>query len=235
MGIAHCQVVIPSYTNLPADSVVNTWTFSGSGTAIDVATAATPNLKTFYIGNGGVALTGYFSQDLQTSSILFKWYRLSDTSATTPDVTGPGVGHGSPILTVPVSGASGSGTPLPDQCAVALSMHGVTHDLAEHSGPGPRPAARHRGRVFLGPFGTGAVGVDTANHGAVVIPGLMNYLKDGATALMSDTTGTNDLSIWSRKNNAVYSVVGGFIDDRFDTQRRRAHKSTFRTLFGIPG
>jgi hypothetical protein len=39
--------------------------------------------------------------------------------------------------------------------------------------------------------------------------------------------------VWSRADAEVYPVVGGFMDNRIDTQRRRAVKASVRTTFGV--
>jgi hypothetical protein len=40
-----------------------------------------------------------------------------------------------------------------------------------------------------------------------------------------------DWCVWSRSNHKVDPVIGGFVDNRFDTQRRRLETSTARVVF----
>jgi hypothetical protein len=45
------------------------------------------------------------------------------------------------------------------------------------------------------------------------------------------TGGNMRWAVWSRVNHAMYEVTGGFIDNEFDTQRRRGEVSTARSTF----
>lgn len=231
MGIAHAQVVFQSHSGLPADEIVNTWTFAGSGNAVDVAIAADPLLIAFY--NAPLGIAQYLSTDLNLIPTVTKWYRLSDASATTPDVHGAGVGFGSPILITPWTPTAGSGSSMSNQVAIALSYHGSHGNLAEHSGAGPRPASRHRGRVFFGPLNTGCSAVDSANHTLVISESVIAGVTAAAETMRTAAPITANWSVWSRKDNAIYAVTGGFMDNRFDTQRRRMEKATTRTGFGL--
>jgi hypothetical protein len=55
--------------------------------------------------------------------------------------------------------------------------------------------------------------------------------KAMANNITSLTTG--DLSIWSRADAATYAVVAGYVDDAWDTQRRRGLSPTLRTSFTV--
>ena len=38
--------------------------------------------------------------------------------------------------------------------------------------------------------------------------------------------------LWSRANNAMFNVVGGWVDNAFDTIRKRGNAPTARTTWG---
>jgi hypothetical protein len=151
------------------------------------------------------------------------------------DPHAPGTGFGSPIATIPMSNyaaAGGSGIDLPEQVAVCMSFHGVTTDLGEGGGHAARPAARHRGRVYLGPLSATAIAIDPTTGSPVVDASLLTSLGGNAGSGLMPSTAPN-WCVWSRKNAEVYPVVGGFIDNRFDTQRRRLEAPTFRQVYGV--
>jgi hypothetical protein len=237
MAIAHAQVVLPAHSGVARDAIVNTWTFVGTGTAVDVAAAADPLIQAFYLGTGGDGIANQMTAAIDGSSAVTKWYKLSDTSNTTPDALVGGAGRGSPILVTPMPYLAGvlGGDPLPSQIAIAMSYHGVHFGLAEHSGAGPRPAQRLRGRIYFSPLAKTCSTPDSATHAAIVTTGVVSGLVHQATVLMAAGAGlAAEWSLWSRKNNTCYTVVGGFVDNRFDTQRRRAELSTARGTFGSP-
>jgi hypothetical protein len=192
-------------------------------------------LSQFYNGAGsfGTMLSSFFAHNVdRTIPALAKVYQLSATSATDVDVHGVGTGFGSPIQTLPLTAYAdpSTGIDLPEQVSVCLSFHGHTGGLSEGGGTSPRLAARHRGRVYIGPFHAGAIDIDPTTGSPVVKSSLLSVLKDQANLhLMPSTAPT--WAVWSRKNHAVDPVIGGFIDNRFDTQRRRLETATARVVF----
>jgi hypothetical protein len=115
--------------------------------------------------------------------------------------------------------------------AVCLSFHGTlgTVNEIEPAAPaGPagdvHPRARRRGRVYLGPWAdTGAVSAQDANDSPRVGTTLKNAIC--AAALRLDDTsgpgGSGNWCVWSRKDATLYPVQAAYVDDAFDTQRRR--------------
>ena len=125
-------------------------------------------------------------------------------------------GLGPPIVTNFFTLASTAQAPGPQQLCCALSFHANDAAIPEH-GPKTRPKSRYRGRLFLGPLGTTAVSNTGGNKG-VVNPLLQTDLKLIASALL---TAEPSWGVWSRKDKIVRPIVGGWVDDTLDTQRRR--------------
>jgi hypothetical protein len=109
---------------------------------------------------------------------------------------------------------------MPPEVAICLS-----YQAAKISGV---PQARRRGRVFIGPLNTSAMGTDGRPATAFI-----NALVGAADAL-KDPAGAPDWdwSTWSSFDPTVSTVIdNGWVDNEFDTQRRRGRKYTTRTTF----
>jgi hypothetical protein len=214
-------VQLPPSSGLPEDVVVNTfaWTASDLITLRAMTTAAIPSFYNNVHAPGTVTLASRISAKIarSTNGVIVKYY----------DVTThlDGSAHGSPVAIEQFTlGAAIDGTMLPEENAVVLSYHGLLTDLPEEIGT-TRPAARHRGRMYFGPCNT------AVNQGsdASVEPQTNAALRGAALSFLA--LGSAPWSVWSRKNAAMYTVVGGYVDNAFDTQRRRGHKATARTAF----
>jgi hypothetical protein len=81
---------------------------------------------------------------------------------------------------------------------------------------------------MVGPLSFGAVSTSGGAQ-CLVSTGLINALHDAGARLLG-LTGAN-WRVWSRRNAAVYTVATGWIDNEFDTVRRRRIKATARTTF----
>lgn len=142
-----------------------------------------------------------------------------------------GSAHGSPIHETffTLDAAQAGESNLPSEVAVCLSYHADLTDYQQELGV-TRPAARRRGRIYLGPLNTLARTVDATTGRVKVSAIAQSTIKDAATALIA--TGNPNWAIWSRANLLFSEVVGGFVDDAFDTQRRRGEKALARVSFG---
>lgn len=118
----------------------------------------------------------------------------------TPGPTGSPA-HSSPFtLLNPGSGTVG----LPDQVAVCNSFHASLTGVVTHPG-------RHRGRVFLGP------------------PLMADLIRSTTLILDTELAAANwNWVVFSRADWIGRTVSGGYVDDRFDTQRRRLERTTGR-------
>lgn len=116
-----------------------------------------------------------------------------------------------------------SGSPLavtnmaPDQVALCLSYYST------------RNLPRQRGRIYIGPFALSG----TAVNSCLIPPGgptvnHFNALVALGEALKAITHGT--WSVFSSKDG-VHHITNGWVDNRWDTQRRRLPKATARTLW----
>ena len=130
--------------------------------------------------------------------------------------------------------------PLPDECAMVLSMYSDLTGIPENTpggAPGPvgdaHPAARRRGRLYLGPLSDNCS--DAVANGTT--PPRLSSVARAVPAFSANRLCTesaaldNPWCVFSRTNWAMYPVIGGWIDNAFDTQRRRGPASSARTLW----
>lgn len=224
------EAVLAHKSGLPKDSVVNS--FCIATPSVDYvdseagqAAQAVQNFYTTVPAPSTGKVSDYIGPTISRAALAcqFKVY----------DLTGhlDGSAHGSPkkivTWTMP-AGTSSSG--LPSEVACAVSFHGGYVGDPEFTQSGARPRARDRGRVFIGPLINSAgqeMGLEQSSRPTSTFRIL---LKDAANVLMNDVTGA--WSVWSRKNATIIPVVGGWVDDSYDTVRRRGEKALGRTTFG---
>lgn len=225
-------VTIPNINGVPADAVQNTfaWTSAADTDRAVVAIELDARLDGFY-----TAITESFSDDYNVAAITTKHYDMTEPTPRFPYSEG--------TLSVPAS--TGAGYKLPAEVAVCVSIEG-----AKASGVNMR---RRRGRIFVGPLQSGATEL------AVVGAPLQDVIADAAEAHLLGASGGPYLVDW-----AVYSrlthygiPVGGsiteddeenpdflaasfvpvarmWVDNAWDTQRRRGKASTNRTVRNAP-
>lgn len=142
-------------------------------------------------------------------------------------LAGTGV-SGPPLLTQAWTLGSGLANGLPQEVAVALSYHATYSSIPEH-GPGTRPKSRYRGRVYVGPLCTNASSQDATTHRVKVSTTFSADLTKAAAKLLADQPAWG---VYSRVDRVVRRIVGGWVDDDFDIQRRRGTLATSRTNWG---
>ena len=200
------QIELASASNVAADSIVNTFAvkaLDGSASFSALAGAFT----TFYTSLApelGTVLAG------SANAHHFRLYHLSEPEPRPPVYTSRFT-------------RAGTGTPLPSEVSICSS-------IAASAPAGQRPA-RRRGRVFLGPL--------NINTGEVVGGYLrpkaatMNNIANATETLNAFLQGINwRLCVWSRADNTLFPVVRGWVNNEYDTQRRRGPEATARQIWG---
>lgn len=220
MGLALAQVRLARDNGLPEDVVINTFHFStstiGSVSAVE-ATEITDRLTSFY-------------NDLATGATVIVRTMLSSVLAA--------VGHEirvydleqpeprAPIRTQAMAMTPGSGA-MPSEVALCLSYRG-----ALVSGLNPR---RRRGRIYLGPL---TIGIASVTDTADVRPDIgyrQSLLAAADTILQREEDGV----FWVVASQPVEGgpisttpVTFMWVDNAFDTQRRRGADPTSRVSVG---
>lgn len=242
-------VELPAKSGLGRDTVVNTFAFIGDGVQSPQGNATDFQvlIEAFYNtvqGASSRSIANFISPsvDRATGVCLVNYY-YANTQLPGTDKNGqpfkPGLQggpHGSPwaiktwTLGAPTAGYTGA----PSELAVVLSFHSQYSGLTEEAG-GTRPKSRHRGRLYIGPLCKESWDVEATTNRVKVIDGLKTTIGAAAAAMINaGTAGEPKWAQWSRKNAELQPVVGGWVDDAFDIQRRRGEKSKTRTTIG-PG
>lgn len=215
MPIVQAQVVLPMDSGIPGDAAINTFHFNVEEPLAVPLQTISDAIEDFYmattVGGAGTLdrIAGFLSSHIGPTAEV-KFYNLADPQPRVPvfEDTFP--------LTIP------TGAPLPQEVAFVLSFQGTPQ-----SG---QSQARRRGRVYIGPLGFNAQAVapegrpPNALRTAVVNAGSRLRAASVADALWT-------WGIWSRAGLTFTAVNNGWVDDAWDTQRRRGLDPTARTTF----
>lgn len=221
--LVRVQATIPLDSALPEDAVQNTWYFDDDDDPVagfeDTAGWISSMLTTFY-----QAIDGMFSPAV-AGTVQLKMYDMRDPE--------PRVAKATDTITI---------TPGPGAGCVAEQAICLSFAATPVSG---QPPARRRGRVYLGPVNTDAQSFLNAQQrvGAswrtaitdaaeVMAGGILHPGSPGLRchwAIFSPATRAGGASLEDSFND----VVSGWVDDAFDTQRRRGPRPTTRTTFSV--
>lgn len=241
LGMFQLQSKLASVTGLPQDTCEN------------VIHVAIPDGT--YAGGDPLALMEAFRDfynEVPTGGALAVGARISEsisraagacsiTIYSTDDLSGVS-GFGSPIASLNFTlTAAQVGSGLPEEVAIIASYHGDLTDVPVSVivDPGPpvvtiRPQQRRRGRLYLGPL-QAAAGTEASlqfRPNQQIQDELGEAMVDLAAAIVA-VDPTFYLGVWSKADEDVWEVVGGYVDDAWDTQRRRGLEATERTAFTI--
>lgn len=231
------RAVLPSVSGIAADESVNDLAFTTTSSVGVLSTA----VETFFthVYSAGESVGSFLSPDISrvTSACSVEIYDIAGHLDGSP--------HGSPISIVPFTMSASLADPsLPEQVAVTLSMH-ASYGLALEHGPTEtiptdhraqvegapsthtaksRPRSSLRGRIFIGPLNTGAIGATVGNSNV----DLQTTLKDAAVALLASEPGW---SVWSRRLAALNAITGGWIDADLSVIRRRKLKTPVKVVW----
>lgn len=190
---------------LPEDRYVNVYHWVRLDNISDFADAVAPAMEDLYTG-----LQGFGPAYIQSAAEV-RVYDLADPEPRAPEIRFIDIGTG------------GSTATLPFEVAVVVSLRGA-----------PPVTPRRRGRLYLGPFGTAAVTAGTTTDEPKVNPGVV----DAIAALFTNLFNAPGLAGWSIRSTVpsenFVEIVDGFIDNEFDTQRRRGHTADLRVFWPVP-
>lgn len=224
MWVAECQVELERVGGLPEDTIVNRLFFvhrtaatSASLTFGDVENQVAGlfnRIESFY-----AALSTYWSAGLSGNGRI-KLYARGDEKPRAPRAE-----HAFTFTR--------SSSRLPSEVAAVLSFEGERQSGMQQ--------ARRRGRIFLGPFGTGAAFSGTGDKDARVHPSLMTAALNAAEAHLFEGSTTEAFRhcVFSPTQ---YAVTNGdeeasvteirkyWMDSAFDTQRSRGKAPSGRDV-----
>lgn len=218
-------VTIQRDTALPGDETTNTFHLGQPGDN-KYSAPDQVQLQTFFqdfygaVAPGGtIAIRSILSPVLTTVGMTLTLYDLDD-----PSVPGaPRV----PYAILPLTVAQTSGTALPEEAAVCITL---VHKPV--SGENPR---NRRGRLFIGPLNTTPVLL--ADGRTRVHPTTRTALGASMKRLAEEVGGMAGINsaivIYSPTTLQAHALEEGWVDDAFDTIRSRGPAATARTPYTV--
>lgn len=246
MALYTVQNILHANTGLPADDVVNTFSFETNEGAASTSVAAALNghVAASYVIPSGTTIGGYGAGVAPVGQWLAHYLRTGATPTVKAyDADAPG----SPLATSTWAGGITTGldsNSLPAEVALCLSFQGLplaateAPDDADADSAPERPQSRRRGRVYIGPLSPSCAGGNPSRPQS----GVINSLLKMAKFLRNPTSGTLTAvnAEWGVISRAGVGGLGftsvdqAWVDDEFDTQRRRGLKATSRTTLALP-
>lgn len=211
------EVVIP-VLDPDTDPPTNRWYFHSSAVGGVSMAAEQTNIVNFYnsVPAGATnSVSAYMSKaiDRTAGATQTRWYDIGAHLSGSP--------HGPPIhIDFWQFGPVGTDAHTA-QLAIVADYHGDLTGVAEFA-VGSRPRARHRGRHYLGPLSSsGYVPANAAPWDAKLTSVAQIDIPLSYAHFLSSVAAGDEWCVWSRKDAALYPVVGGWVDRTIHIQRRR--------------
>lgn len=217
-GIIRAQAVFQGATNLPEDRFVNTFHSEWSGAFTDYDTARIDwavAVETFYLvaGSNGRSVAQLMSPFISSMQIITYNMDLPE-------------GEREPSVLNSTWVDPGGTNTFPEEVAVCLTLHGE-----------PPITPRRRGRLFIGPL---MADTDVRTNASNTMPNRVNIgagQSIGSTlafaaARLRDHANQNWCIRSTVPTENYVPIAGGWIDNAFDTQRRRGPDPTARLVWG---
>lgn len=212
MAIFRFDTILQATSGLPRDNVVNTWHFSNDNPTVTDFDNVRDMLRDFFTLNPNVpgaataGLQSYLAGALVTNTALVRAYNLADPTPRIPVYQSE----------FTLSGLGG-GTPLPSEVALVLSFQGTRVSGEAQAGK--------RNRKYIGPWAasaSSATGRPTS--------GAMLTMRAAARRMReASAASVNWEWVWYSETTGDSGIIeGGWVDDAWDTQRRRGLSATTR-------
>jgi hypothetical protein len=230
MSLIRAQAVIKRRSLIPRDNITNTWHLNaGNESTTDDLVEVGARLATFY-----QAISGYLHPVISDAALIheIKVTRRAATSAfgnvTEPSGVIPPSGPADHVKTFTMSG-SGTGL-LPAEVAAVLTLEAGSTTFSEEVGA-TRPAARHRGRIFIGPLGNSAMIQDGTTLEVHLDPTFRTQIFNAFQALSNGLTALANpiqIGVYSPALFQVNGVTHVSMDNAPDIIRSRGVRATNR-------
>ena len=202
------QIVLHTSDGIPANWITNSWCLS---------TASNPTTADY---NAYTALFRQFYVDIvSVLAIPVAQIEHQAKYINLGSILKPNYPIYEEVWTLP---SLNSNAQLPSEVAICLSMQGTrVSGIAQ---------ARRRGRVFIGTIASATMTNGRPNAATrTTLVNAVNALKDGL--LLASLPAV--LCIWSKRDTQAVTVNNVWVDDAYDTQRRRGPRATVRTTLVI--
>jgi hypothetical protein len=217
-NLLRVQAIFQGGSNLPQDKYVNTWHFRKPAT-VDFATAAplaSDRVSRFYTvaATPSTSAVGAWFSGSVNRNFELRTYDLAIEANTRVPVIRSGV--------LP-SVLTGSWLALPTEVALCMSFKGV-------GAFNPRTS----GRLYLGPLHTGAL--NTIGGQVVNDANFRDSIMNAAARVVTETEALHadwDWVVYSRMNDLAVRIATVWVDNTFDTMRKRGPKATSRVSVSV--
>ena len=203
MPNVRCSVTLASSAGVLIDRPVNVWHFT-SDKVPATNSAIFSALSTFYNG-----LSTRLSAGIAQNGHEVKMYDLGDPQPRAPFYTNTFNFTSAPTA-----------APLPAETALCLSFQGI-----RVSG---QSQARRRGRIYIGPIGANQIDANGRPVSALITA----LVSAGNTLLTASLAAAEwNWCVYSTTDAAMVQVTNGWVDNAWDTQRRRGVSASTRSTF----
>ncbi len=213
MPLLRAQIMFPYDSGLPEDVAINTFHFVTTDATVATASVIAARLLAFYNTPSdpatGNRIAARMSPVINEAAIHVKVYNMGDLPPRQP------------IIDVLTPMTLGGPNALPSEVAIVLSYR-----ASLISGAAP---ARRRGRIFIGPLEVSA-GFQQSSDVRPTLS-LRVAIAGAASVLVGQSDAVATWVVHSVVAASNATVVAGYVDDAFDTQRRRGTGATQRTAF----
>lgn len=211
MAIHRFQVTFPTDSAIPADYVTNTWYFNPMAPPpITDYDNVRDMLADFYtaVPSGGSGSVSDSMAATLNGPALVKAYDMGDSIPRAP------------VYESTFAFTPGTGNSLPSEVAICFS-----YQASRESG---LTQARRRGRLYIGPLNVGASDAGGRPQGSLIL-----RLARAGRALhaAAESSTTWNWQVYSVADSTGHDIESGWIDNAFDTQRRRGIAPSSRTIF----
>jgi hypothetical protein len=215
------QYILHGVSNLPEDRYVTTWHFISTDAGAGIVWEDTFQAVALRVHEFMQACQGLLS-----TLAIGTGFKLTSVFGYNPDDAKPRPRH---VKTTPSEVNGGSMlTGLPNEVAACVSFHDAN-------------LAGQRGRIYFGPLAYSVLEASIPGD-AVLTPAARLTLANAAAALRDKNTNAARWAVKSvsrkdasiTRDNPVYRTIkSGWVDNAFDTQRRRGTKPTERFVFPL--
>lgn len=211
------QLILQGNSGLPEDRFVTTWAFL-RGTGLDYQTAAPGVAQVLHAfmtstQTNGSKLDSFLSPavDKTAGKLVIKTYDLGEDPPREP------------ITFLEDFASPSSANGLPAEVAVCGSFVSF------------RNLKRNRGRIYFGPLSTGALTSEAPLYRVRPSNTIITTLAQALEQLQiaSFTQGLT-WCVLSQADAELKPITEGWVDDAFDTQRRRGEDAVGRTTWSVP-
>lgn len=219
MTVYRIDATLPYITHLPRDVAINTFHIATSGDIDGSQVSTAFELTRDFYNNvlGDFSIASRISQYVDRSTDLCK-LEIREVG-----VPGPGT-----EASWTLGAGAGPGESLPFEVSVCLSYQGNASGVL---------ARRQRGRIYIGPLAPLNSVITFLDDQPPLVAGTFTFDLALAATAYGNALAAADITwgVYSRVDEELYPIVAGFVDNEFDTQRRRQVKATSRQTWDLPG